>query len=208
MSRTGRPREFNRDQALERAMELFWAKGYEATTLTDLQEAMGGIAAPSFYAAFGSKEKLFREVVELYHRVEGAPILKALNEGATARISIEQLLRALVQRFSHPGKPSGCLDVLGAMNCMAENKSIEEFMREQRVVRESLLRSRLRRGLLEGDVAKGADIAAIVSFYATVIDGLAIRSRDGASRKRLSGVVDYAMAVWESMAIPPSKRKG
>ena len=206
MSRTGRPREFDRDQALERAMELFWAKGYEATTLTDLQEAMGGITAPSFYAAFGSKEKLFREAVELYHMVEGAPILKALNEGATARISIEQLLRALVHRFSRTGKPSGCLDVLGAMNCMAENKPIEEFMREQRAVRENLLRMRLRRGLAEGDVARGTDLAAIVSFYATVIDGLAIQSRDGASRKRLCGVVDYAMAAWDGMAVSKSKR--
>jgi len=207
MSRTGRPREFDRDQALERAMELFWAKGYEATTLTDLQEAMGGITAPSFYAAFGSKEKLFREAVELYHKVEGAPILEALNGGATARIAIEQLLRALAQRFSRPGKPSGCLDVLGAMNCMAENKPIEDFMREQRVVREDLLRSRLRRGLLEGDVAKGTDISSLVSFYATVIDGLAIRSRDGASRKTLSAVVDFAMSAWDGAAVSISKRK-
>src|SRR5882724_2067699 len=94
MSRTGRPREFDRDEALQRAMELFWAQGYEGTTLAYLQKAMGGITAPSFYAAFGSKEALFKEAVELYCKTEGAPIVKALAEAPTTRASIEGLLRA------------------------------------------------------------------------------------------------------------------
>src|ERR671931_1576682 len=94
MSRTGRPRDFDRDEALQRATQLFWGQGYEATTLADLQKAMGGITAPSFYAAFGSKEELFREAVELYKRTEGAPIAKALSEGPTARSSVEAMLRA------------------------------------------------------------------------------------------------------------------
>src|SRR5215467_8279144 len=96
MSRTGRPREFDRDEALQHAMELFWAQGYEGTTLSDLQKAMGSITAPSFYAAFGSKEDLFREAVELYKTQQGAPVLKALLEGPTARASIEAMLRAAV----------------------------------------------------------------------------------------------------------------
>src|SRR5262249_19342434 len=97
MSRTGRPREFDRDEALREAMEIFWAQGYEATTLADLQKAMGGITAPSFYAAFGSKEALFREAVELYKKTQGAPILEALTEGPTARASIEGVLRAAAE---------------------------------------------------------------------------------------------------------------
>jgi AcrR family transcriptional regulator len=84
MSRIGRPREFDRDEALKKAVELFWAQGYEGTTLADLQKAMGGITAPSFYAAFGSKEALFKEAVELYHRTQGAPVVKALTETPTA----------------------------------------------------------------------------------------------------------------------------
>src|SRR5919198_2416302 len=109
MARTGRPREFDRDEALKRAMEIFWARGYEGTTLADLQKAMGGITAPSFYAAFGSKEDLFREAVELYKENQGAPIGKALAEGATARASIEAMLRASAAHVSGQDHPPGCL---------------------------------------------------------------------------------------------------
>ena len=85
MNRTGRPREFDRQKALRRAMELFWAQGYEGTMLTDLQNVMGGIAAPSFYAAFGSKEALFKESVEFYDQTQGSPMVKTLIETPTAR---------------------------------------------------------------------------------------------------------------------------
>src|SRR5688500_4521224 len=92
MAKRGRPRSFDRNEALRRAMHIFWEAGYEGATLLDLQEAMGGITAPSFYAAFGSKEELFREVVELFRETEGAKIAHALAEGATARDSIMALL--------------------------------------------------------------------------------------------------------------------
>src|ERR1041385_8504455 len=109
MSRTGRPREFDRQKALQSAMELFWAQGYETTTLADLQKAMGGITAPSFYAAFGSKEALFREAVELYKQTQGAPVVQAMAAGPTARASIEAMLRAAVESVCGHGKPRGCL---------------------------------------------------------------------------------------------------
>src|SRR6185369_1639575 len=112
MKRTGRPREFDRDEALHRAMKLFWEQGYEGTTLADLQEAMGDITPPSFYAAFGSKETLFREAVELYKQSQGAPIAKALAGGPTARDSIEAFLRAAAEKFCQPGNPRGCMMLL------------------------------------------------------------------------------------------------
>src|SRR5262245_36946309 len=199
MARTGRPREFDRDEALRRAMELFWARGYEGTTLADLRKGMGGITAPSFYAAFGSKEALFREAVELYHKTQGAPIVKALMETPTARASIEGPMRAAVGSFCRPGSPRGCLVVLGAINCMPANKSVEDFMREQRSMREKLMRQRLRRGIAEGDIPRTADVNAIVSFYTSILDGMAIRARDGATRKVLNAIVDCAMAAWEPM---------
>src|SRR5215467_9072078 len=136
MSRTGRPREFDRDEALQRAMQLFWAQGYEGTTLADLQKAMGGITAPSFYAAFGSKEELFREAVELYKKTEGMPILKELMEGPTARESIEAMLKAATESICGKNNPRGCLMVLGGINCATANKGIEDFLREERTLRE------------------------------------------------------------------------
>lgn len=203
MSRTGRPREFDRDEALKRAMELFWARGYEGTTLADLQKAMGGITAPSFYAAFGSKETLFREAVELYHKTQGAPYVQALTEGPTARTSLEGLLRTAADSFCRPGNPSGCLVVLAAINCIPANKGIEDFMRDQRSHRENLVLQRLLRGIAEGDLPSKADVDALAAFYTSILDGMAIRARDGASPKTLNAIVDCAMAAWDKLAPIP-----
>jgi AcrR family transcriptional regulator len=200
MSRTGRPREFDRQEALQRAMELFWAQGYEGTTLANLQKAMGDITAPSFYAAFGSKEAIFREAVELYKQTQGAPVGKALADGPTARDSIEGMLWAAVESVCGQGKPHGCLMVLSAINCMPANKGIEDFMREQRSLREKFIRQRLRRGISEGDVPAATDINALVSFYTSIVDGMAVRARDGASRKSLGAIVYCAMAAWDKVA--------
>src|SRR4051812_3831718 len=169
MSRTGRPREFDRDDALQRAMGLFWAQGYEGTTLSDLQKAMGGITAPSFYAAFGSKEELFREVVDLYKKTQGTPVVKALLEGPTARASIEGMLRAAAKSVCGQGNPRGCLMVLGGINCSSANKGIEDFLREQRSTRDKVIKQRLSKGLADGDLPSSADINALVSFYTSVV---------------------------------------
>src|SRR5271165_7064138 len=109
MARRGRPRSFDRADALRQAMEVFWALGYEGATLTDLQEAMGGITAPSFYAAFGSKEKLFREAVELYSSTLGRPMLDALAAEPSVRAALDALLHTAVAAFTKPGKPRGCM---------------------------------------------------------------------------------------------------
>jgi len=199
MARRGRPRSFDREDALLRAMKVFWALGYEGATLTDLQEAMGGITAPSLYAAFGSKEGLFREAVELYSRTLGVPMMKALAEGATARASLEALLQAAVEAFCKPGAPRGCLLVLGAMNSMPANKSVQEYLRGLRARRQKVIQQRLQRGVAEGELPSGLDLSALASFYMTVLDGLAIQARDGASRKALKFAVRCAMAAWETV---------
>ena len=129
-------------------MEVFWALGYEGATLTGLQEAMCGITAPSFYAAFGSKEDLFREAVELYSKTLGVPMMKALAEEPTARASLEALLQAAVEAFCRPGKPRGCMLVLGAINSMPANKSVQDHLRglRARIGRKSSRSGCTRRG--------------------------------------------------------------
>jgi AcrR family transcriptional regulator len=195
----GRPRGFDRQKALWRAMEVFWELGYEGATLTSLQEAMSGISPPSFYAAFGSKEELFREAVELYSRTLGLPMMKALAAGPTARASIETLLEAAVEAFCKPGLPRGCMLVLGAMNNAPTNRSIQDYLRSLRQRRRQAIQRRLRRGVAEGELPPGLDVFSVASFYTTVIDGLAIQARDGVPRKALDFAVRCAMAAWDTM---------
>lgn len=201
-ARSGRPREFDRDNALQSALEMFWAKGYVGCTVAELQRAMGGITAPSFYAAFGSKEELLREVVDLYSSTEGAPMLRALEQDGTAEESIAALLHAATSSYCQPGRPRGCLVILGAINCTRADDPVQEFLREQRRRRHTMIKQRLHRGQADGDVSKTADTEMIASFFTTVLNGLAIEARDGMSRRRLHAIVDSAMAGWSALAKP------
>ena len=199
MATRGRPRSFDRQTALRRAMEVFWARGYEAAALTDLQHAMGGITAPSLYAAFGSKEALFREAVELYTTTLGAPMIQALEEQLTARASIERLLRAAVAAFRKPGMPRGCMLLLGAMTTAPAGRGVQVYLRGLRARRRKLICERLRRAAAAGELPATLDFSAVASFYTTVIDGLAIQARDGASQKDLQFAAGSAMAAWDTM---------
>jgi AcrR family transcriptional regulator len=195
----GRPRTFNREQALNNAMEIFWAQGYEGATLTELQRAMGGITAPSLYAAFGSKEELFREAVGLYSKIQTHRFLKALTDKSTARESVEAFLMAMAKSFSQPDRPRGCLVILGAINCMQRNRSVQDYLRHQRALRQKTILQRLQRGVAEGDLPKDLNLNVIASFYSTVMNGLAIQARDGATRRDLKTTVDCAMGAWDRL---------
>lgn len=200
MPRKGRPREFDREEALLQAMRVFWARGYEGATLTELQQAMGGIAAPSFYAAFGSKEALFGEAVELYSQTLGAPMIRGLEERSTAREAIEALLENAVEAFTKPGLPRGCMLVQAAVNGIPASKSVHEYVRGLRERRRKAIRRRLQRGVTEGELPSKLDLGALASFYTTVMDGLAVQARDGASRKTLQVAARCAMAAWDKKA--------
>jgi len=199
MAKRGRPREFDREDALLRAMRVFWAHGYEGATLADLQEAMGGITAPSFYAAFGSKEKLFREAVELYSSTLGAPMMRALQREPLAREAIRKLLETAVDAFRKPGMPRGCMLVLAAINGIPANQGVRDFVQRLRARRRKAIQRRLERGVAEGELPRKLDTKGLASFYTTVIDGLAIQARDGASRRAMKFAVDRALAAWDQL---------
>ncbi|WP_437917513.1 TetR/AcrR family transcriptional regulator [Sorangium sp. So ce302] len=197
----GRPRSFDRDAVLRRAMEVFWERGYEGTSLSDLTAAMG-INSPSLYAAFGCKEALFREAVALYSEVEGAATNRAMSDEPTARRAVEAMLRGNVEGYATPGKPSGCMIVLAATLGTPENERVRAYLAGCRRAALDALRSRLDRGVVEGDVPVGTDTAALAAFYTTVLQGLSLQARDGASREALQAIVDCAMAAWETLARP------
>jgi len=198
MATRGRPRGFDREQALKSAIEVFWARGYDGATLEELQAAMGGIAPPSFYAAFGSKDQLFREAVALYHAAMSQRFLGAID-APTAREGIDGLLHAAVDTFSGGEGARGCLIMLGALNCTRANKDAHDYLFELRQQGPELVRQRLARGITDGDLPAGAPVSDLTSFYTTVLQGLAIRAHDGASRQALMGVVHAAMAAWDPL---------
>ena len=178
-------------------MEVFWARGYEGATLEDLQAAMGGISPPSLYHAFGSKEALFREAADLYVATIGDPAVLALNGGPTAREAMEAMLRLTVEAFCRPGKPHGCMLVLGATNCAPSNKGPQDYLRAIRQRAPDVIKQRLRRGVAEGELPPQLNIDAIAAFYTAILHGLGVRAGDGAPRAALTGAVDGAMAAWE-----------
>jgi AcrR family transcriptional regulator len=198
MSGRGRPREFDRDAALRRAMELFWERGYEGTSLDDLTRAMG-IGKPSLYAAFGCKEDLFREALALYDATTGAETNRALREEPTARRAVEAMLRGNAQYYAGRGRPSGCMIVLAAALGSPQCRPVRDHAaRLRRGGRESL-RRRLEQGIADGDVPAGTDAGRVAAFYTAVLHGMSIEARDGASRKALHAIVDTAMDAWDAV---------
>jgi AcrR family transcriptional regulator len=199
MTRRGRPAGFDRAEALQSAMQLFWARGFEGVTLEDLQRAMGGITPPSFYHAFGSKEALFKEVADLYVAEECVPPLHALQKAKTAREGIEAMLKCALDSFTQPGKPQGCLLLNGATECTPHNEGPHAYIKAARQSAPECIVRRLSQAVAEGEVPPGADLRAIASFYATLAHGLAIRAADGAPRAELMAAVDGAMAAWTTI---------
>ncbi|TPL83766.1 TetR/AcrR family transcriptional regulator [Mesorhizobium sp. B2-3-13] len=199
MSERGRPRTFDRTAALRRAMDVFWAKGYEGASISDLAAAMG-INSPSLYAAYGSKEALFLEATDLYSRVEGADIWFALEEAPTARLAIKRFLRRTAKAYSQTGRPQGCLIALGALHEDSSRGAICTDLRRRRAENLAALKKRLERGVAEGELPAGFDCRAAATFFATVQNGMSIQARDGASRAALLATVAGAMAAWKTMA--------
>ncbi len=202
MGERGRPREFDRGAALQRALSLFWEHGYEGVSLSDLTEAMR-ISRPSLYAAFGSKEDLFREAVALYN--QDSPTERALRSRQNARAAIEAMLRDNAAAYTDSRNPPGCMVVLAMTVCAPENESIRRVLAEDRLRTVKAVKARLKQGVSAGDLPAGADAGAIADFYVTVLHGLSIQARDGASRASLNRVIDQAMAAWDLLAKP---RKG
>jgi len=199
MATRGRPRTFDPDTALRKALDVFWERGYEGTSLNDLAQAMG-IASASIYACFGSKEDLFRKVMALYGTTSGEPPRRALREQPTARAAIHAMLRATADEITRPDTPHYCMLILAAPTGAVENHTVREFLAGIRRDMFTENRDRLARGVADGDLTASADLDAIARYYTTVVQGLSIQARDGASRADLEAVITCAMAAWDTLA--------
>ncbi len=202
MAQRGRPRSFDRDVALRRAMEVFWRHGYQGASMTALTAAMG-INSPSLYAAFGSKEALFRAAVALYNTTEGRGPQAALNGDGTTRESVEAMLRHHARSYPDPANPTGCLVVLAGNGNLPESDAVGHFLAECRERDIVEVRRRIVRGRDEGDLPRAVAPDALARFVVAVAQGMAVQARDGASTDQLDGIVDCAMAAWDGLVHGP-----
>jgi AcrR family transcriptional regulator len=203
MSVLGRPRAFDREAALKAAMVVFWRKGFLATSMNDLCDAMG-IRSPSLYAAFGDKEALYLEAVEHYAKTIGPSVWDSLWNGPTARAGVENLLMAAIAALPECGAgPAGCMVALAAVSeeCPGE---IPGSVREIRVRCLEMLRSRLKEALAAGELPSSKDVDRLSRFYFGVYQAIAIQARDGATPAELEGIVQTAMAAWPGVGDVPS----
>jgi AcrR family transcriptional regulator len=188
----GRPRAFDPDTALERAMHVFWAKGYEGASLSNLTRAMR-INRPSLYAAFGNKEQLFRKVLDRYMDGPLGYFGKALA-APKARDVVEQIFLGTARMAEDPRIPGGCLMVQGALAC--GSASVRKEVAARRAAAEVALRRRLQRAKHEGDLPKTADPAELAHYVMTVVRGMAVQSAGGASGNQLHRVAQIALHAW------------
>lgn len=196
----GRPREFDRDAALAKARDTFWSRGYEGVSMADLVEVLG-IASARIYAAFGSKERLFQEAVELYDEGEGGFATRALAEEPTAARAIERSLSEAIEIYTRKNRPQGCMVVSAATNCSVENDNVRVFLADYRRRRTASLVERLERAVSEGELLPDTDAQALGDYYATVLHGLSVQARDGVSRTRMQTTIPIAMRAIEVVGV-------
>jgi AcrR family transcriptional regulator len=194
----GRPRAFDPDQALDRALEVFWRQGYEGASLADLTAAMG-INRTSMYAAFGSKEDLFRLALARYTSGPASYVEKALHE-PTARAVAEDVLDGAVMATTSPDSPAGCLGVQGALATGSPGEPARVALIEWRTSGEDAIRERFIRAQAEGDLPPHADPAILACYITTFAYGISVQAATGASREALAQLVDIALAGWPTGA--------
>ena len=196
--RRGRPKCFDEQEALQKAMHMFWQYGYEATSINDLTCALR-ITAPSVYSTFGDKAQLFEKCLDYYLKYEACPMDEIFSQAKTAKIAIELYLYVSLKRLIQADKPTGCMLIVATMNCSNANSNIQHAVWHKRKSSKDKMYSRLTLGQHLGEFPASVDIQALTDFYVTLIQGMSIQARDGASALQLEAVVKMAMRCWDNL---------
>ncbi|CAI0858977.1 HTH-type transcriptional repressor ComR [Serratia grimesii] len=193
----GRPREFDREQALVKARDLFWRQGYEGTSMSDLVAELG-IASARIYKAFGSKELLFREAIACYESHEGGFADRAFSEESRVHTAIKRMLYDAVALYSRADLPQGCMVVSSAASVSDENADIKTWLAEHRRLRTQGIIERLQTAVTAGELPADTDVESLGDYFAVFLHGLSVQARDGVSRARLDAAVKIALSPLES----------
>ncbi|WP_434657939.1 TetR/AcrR family transcriptional regulator [Pseudomonas sp. R3-56] len=200
MAQMGRPRTFDRDVAITQALHLFWEHGYDATSLSQLKANIGGgITAPSFYAAFGSKQALFNEVMERYLTTHGRVMESLFDTTLPPREAIECTLRRSAKMQCETDHPKGCLVSLGYLSaCSEESKAISRPLAETRTANRAGIKACVERAIAAGELPATVASEALAAVFDSFLLGLSVLARDGASLETLDAAVTQVMTVWDA----------
>ncbi|MCC8382022.1 TetR/AcrR family transcriptional regulator [Xenorhabdus sp. PB30.3] len=193
MASRGRPLSFDREVALQRAMEVFWSKGYEGTQLVDLTAAMN-INPPSFYAAFGSKKQAFYAAVDLYIKTIGAKAMDSLNSAESVKQGLRAMLEVSVE-VATSNQSGGCLLVLGIVNNLQENEDAYAYLKEVRQYTWKLIHTRIAKAVADGELSGETETGKLASYFLGIMQAISFQARDGVSREDLMCLIEPAMAV-------------
>ena len=192
MATVGRPRSFDKDEALKKAMYVFWEKGYEGTTMADLIESIG-MKAPSIYAAFGNKDAIFKEVVKAYLPIVVSDQLKALNSSPKIYDAVENTLKACVDLYTCEDCPNTCLIMTAAINTAPEHSEHVENLKSLREKYKSAWERRFNQAKLDQQLSENANPSDLAEYFTTLIQGMTIKAKDGASQDTLSATSKLAL---------------
>jgi AcrR family transcriptional regulator len=178
----GRPRSFDERDALEKATQVFWSKGYDGVTIDDLVAGMG-VGRPSLYAVFGDKRTIFLRVLKAYAETNGALAAKALLSPRTLRDSLASFLRHIVESATEEGSATGCL--LQCIAPLVDDAEVRQFLQNAADAVLALLERRFRDGISAGEVPPDFPAAVRASQVFDLARGLTMRAKMGTSRKTL-----------------------
>lgn len=198
MARTGRPRGFDRDKAVTQAMHLFWEHGFEGVSLEQLRRSMGGISSASFYAAFGSKEALYRATLDNYLGTHGTVMLALRDESLSPRQRIEQALRRSAAMQTDPAHPTGCMVALSSTICSEGGASVQALTTAERAANRRAIRACVDAAIADCTLRRETDPAGLAALFEGLLVGLSIQARDGVSTRDLDAGVTQALNAWDA----------
>lgn len=190
----GRHREFDVDKALDAALDVFWRKGYEGASYTDLTQATG-VERPGLYAAFGNKEALFRLALERYYAHYLNYFPAALMQ-PTSRLVVQHILSGAAELHTRYPDRGGCMGVLAAVVGPDSVAPVQKTLVDARAGGEAALLGRLEQAREQGDLPANADCAALTAFIMTLLSGMSVQARNGSDRATLEMVAAQALSTW------------